>query len=228
VCEIWDLFTQLGMPRKKPFADVYTQVSREQWEAFARWDREHNKSRVVRPWKAIEHSQLGRVEVGGLDPRVGISNPPYEQLEKICETQWLAFARVAAMAPALSVSTSVSAAAQDGVSVVTVRVANDGYLPTYVLDSAKALNHAAAPWIEIATQGVTLVDATRRRLEIGHLEGYGRGLYAHSFFWLRSKGSVSERTLNLAVRGQGSVTLRVGCHRTGFLTHEVTVGAPQA
>lgn len=221
VCEIWDIFAQLKMPRKKPFTDVYMHVSREQWNAFAVWDRDVNHARVVRPWKRVKHPQLGDVEVGGLDPRVGISNPPYEFLEDVCNRQWLAFARVAAMGPDLRVTCTQRCHGE--VTRVHVQVVNHGYLPSYVLSSAKSLNHSAAPWLEVEAEGCALLDPAQKRIEFGHLEGYGRGLHAHSFFLLRGKGSVSEANAVLAVEGKGTLTLRIGCHRTGFQTHTVQI-----
>ena len=48
--------------------------------ALARWDAEKNSSRLFRPFVPAVHPQLGEVEVGGLDLRVGVSNPPFEKL----------------------------------------------------------------------------------------------------------------------------------------------------
>jgi hypothetical protein len=221
VCELWDLFVQLEMPRKKPFSDVYEHFSRVQWENFARWDKDKNQSRVVRPWKRVQHPQLGPVDVGGLDPRVGISNPPHEHIADMCEKQWLAFARVAAMVPDVRVKSELSRVGE--ITTVTVRVTNHGYLPTYVLNSAKELNHAAPLWLEAEVQGCTLLDPSQKRVELGHLEGYGRGLNAHSVFLMRGKGSVSDAHVRISVRGKGTLALRVGCHRTGFQTHTVAI-----
>jgi hypothetical protein len=79
VCELWDLFQQLGIARKKPFVDHYSRFVREDYVTLARWDHAHNASRIVRPWHPFVHPQLGPVEIGGLDPRVGIWNPPYDR-----------------------------------------------------------------------------------------------------------------------------------------------------
>src|SRR6188768_411545 len=99
VIELWDLFTQIGMERKTPFVDVYTRLDRKDLVALAKWDKDNNKGRVFGKWKKVKHPQLGEVEVGGIDLRVGVSNPPYEMLAKICEQQSDAFLRVAALVP---------------------------------------------------------------------------------------------------------------------------------
>ena len=41
VVELWDLFKQLGIERKKPFVDHYAQLERKDFLALAKLDREH-------------------------------------------------------------------------------------------------------------------------------------------------------------------------------------------
>ena len=38
VIELWDLFTQIGVERKKPFVDVYSRLERKDYVALAKWD----------------------------------------------------------------------------------------------------------------------------------------------------------------------------------------------
>ena len=95
VVELWDLFKQLGIERKKPFVDHYSKFGRPEMRAMAAFDRQHNAGRIFGSWKKAKHAQLGDVELGGFDPRVGIWNPPYERLPETCATQSAAFLRVA-------------------------------------------------------------------------------------------------------------------------------------
>ena len=99
VVELWDLFKQLGIERKKPFVDHYMKFTRKDMRALAEFDRQHNAGRVFGSWKKVNHPQLGEVEVNGFDPRVGIWNPPYERLAETCQAQSAAFLRVAAPEP---------------------------------------------------------------------------------------------------------------------------------
>ena len=113
VCELWDLFARIGAKRPKRFVEHYTHLTLEDLRNLGRWDRDHNQSRVVRPWVPVEHSQLGAVEVGGIDPRVGMWNPPYELLPEICRSQAAMYLRVAALAPRLAMSGSTTATSGD-------------------------------------------------------------------------------------------------------------------
>jgi hypothetical protein len=220
VVELWDLFAQLGIKRKKPFVDHYAQMTRDDMIRLGKWDTEHNRSRIVRPWRSVLHPQLGEVEVGGLDARVGISNPPYEQLEKMCAQHAAHALRVIALAPAVVVESASSQSIGEGLHRIDLTVANHGYLPTYVLSSAKKL-----PWSEPlhvdaeARDGATLVTDSEKHRELGHLDGWGRGLHDEdsAIFFQRSRGTTGKKTLRWVVRGTGRVHFRIGSCRTGFI-----------
>jgi len=225
VCELWDLFHQLGMERKKPFVDHYTHFTRDDLLRLAKWDREHNAGRVLVPWKPFVHPQLGEVEVGGIDPRVGLSNPPYEKLGEVCEKQSSAFLRVASLAPNVVVASVEQKPLSGELRRVSITVENRGYLPTYVLASAKKLSWNEPLHVDVKTDGCALATPSEAHREIGHLDGWGRGLFddTSSLFFQRSRGSTGRKTMHWVVSGHGVVTLRIGSCRTGFFTHRIDV-----
>lgn len=227
VCELWDLFAQAGIPRKKPYILHYTNISRDEFHQIARWDRDHNQGRIVRPWRPFRHPQLGDVEIGGRNARVGIQNPPYERIAEVCTKQASAILQVTGIAPDV-VLCDPQITAIDGNSFrVEITVENRGYLPSYVLASAKSL-----PWNHplyadaIPHDGLTLaLGETDARREVGHLDGWGRGMDA-SLGWLvqqYGKGSVSRRRLAWVVSGRGTLTIRAGGCRTGLIEQKITV-----
>jgi hypothetical protein len=224
VCELWDLFRRLEMPRPRRFVDHYARFDRAALHRLARWDAEHNRSRVIRPWVPVEHPQLGSVEVGGMDIRFGVRNPPPELLAEICERHSAAFLRVAAMAPRPWASALEVSPLAAGLWSLELRVENRGYLATHVVPSARA--HA---WNEplkarVRVDGeVQLVDEADGARELGHLEGWGRGQGTSlgSPGFPRGSGSVSARRLRWVARGEGRVTVRVGSCRVGWLERSV-------
>ena len=227
VVELWDLFARIGMPKKKRFVLAYSELGRPEMIALGKWDAEHNASRVVRPWRSFEHPQLGTVELGGVDPRVGLWNPPYELLAEVCENQSRAFARVAALAPKLAIETRVESVDGD-TSRVTVTVHNTGYLPSYVLSSAKVVEHAEPVRLEtIASEtSVNLLEPGDALRTAGHLDGWGRGLHDGSgaLYFQRSRGNTGTATVTYWVRGRGTLALRVGSCRVGHTDVSVTIG----
>jgi len=225
VCELWDLFKQLGIARKKPFVDHYAQLTRDDLLALARWDETHNAGRIIRRWRSATHPQLGAVEIGGVDPRVGIWNPPFDVLGGICVQQAQAFLRVAAMAPALRIARVEASALEGDHTLVTVTVQNDGYLSTAGMPSAKKLPWNEPVSVEFRGEGVDVVGGGARR-ELGHLEGWGRGLYGGaSLFFQRSRGNLGTRVVEQVVRGRGTLRVRVGACRVGWVEASVSVGS---
>ena len=226
VCELWDLFKQLGIARKKPFVDHYSDLTRDDMIALGRWDAEHNAGRILKPWRVFEHPQLGRVEVGGIDPRIGVWNPPPDLLGGVCAQQASAFLRVMAMAPSVEVTRAEVKPLGGDTHQVTVTVENLGYLPTYVLSSSRALPWNEPLYADVRMEGgAALVSPGDAHREVGHLDGWGRGLHGTaSIFYLRSRGSTSSRTLEWVVRGSGELLLRVGGARVGHVEHRVTIG----
>jgi hypothetical protein len=231
VIELWDLFARLGHARKKPFVDHYTHLSREQLVGLARWDAEHNAGRAVRPWRACRHPQLGEVEVGGFDARVGIWNPPYELLDEVCRKNAVAFLKVLSLAPELRLRASAEGLG-DGLWRITATVENLGYLPTYVMGGAKKLEFAEPLVVEAVppdggeSGGAQAVSAGEARREVGQLEGWGRGLFggAHGIGYAHSSGNAGQRTVQLLWRGRGQVRLRAGSCRTGWVETAVELG----
>lgn len=225
VVELWDFFAQLGIARRKPFVEHYAHLTREDLIKLGKWDAEHNASRVVRPWRSVLHPQLGEVEVGGLDTRVGLSNPPYELLPGVCAQHAAHALRVLALAPSVVVESASVHAIDGDLRRVDVTIGNHGYLPTYVLSSAKKL-----PWNEplhadVTCEGCKLVTESEAHREVGHLDGWGRGFADEesSIFFQRSRGTTGKKTMRWVVQGTGTFKLRIGSCRTGFIDKTIEV-----
>ncbi|MCA9654218.1 MAG: peptidase M14 [Myxococcales bacterium] len=223
VCELWDLFRQLDMPRPARFVDHYTLFDREMLHRLARWDAEHNRSRIFRPWVPVRHPQLGSVEVGGMDFRFGVRNPPPERLGELCRRHAAAFLRVMAMAPRPWVSIPLVGRVGADLWEVELRVENHGYLATHVVPSSRHHDWNEPLRAELSLEGPTLLDETDGQRALGHLEGWGRGrqTWFGSPGFFRSSGSVSSRRLRWVLRGSGRVVVRVGSCRVGWQQREL-------
>jgi hypothetical protein len=223
--ELWDLFKQLGIERKKPFVDHYSKFARKDMRALAAFDREHNAGRIFGTWRKVSHPQLGDVEVGGFDPRVGIWNPPLERIDETCRTQSAAFLRVAALVPRIAVEV-VGQQRGEGHTRTELRIANRGYLGSVGLPSAKGVPHAEALRLTFeAGRGVTVLAPTEQVIEIGQLDGWGGGLHGGpSVFSPWTRGNGHERFVTLVTQGTGSLRVKVGSCRVGYREVEVDVG----
>ncbi len=227
-CELWDLFKRLGLGQPARFAEYYVRLSRSEHKALWRWDREHNQGRIFCPWRAITHPQLGPVEVGGVDPRVGIWNPPEDQLPEVCRGQVAVMLRVAAMAPRVRLQCLNRTRLDGDLWRATLQMKNLGYLASHGLASVRDGALGEPPRLEITERDCELISPATRRLPLRHLAGWGRGLYSleSSILSAKSGGSASTQELTLTVRGGGSLHIRLLSPRLGAM--EVVVRAPEA
>ena len=225
VVELWDLFKRLGMERPPKFVQYYERVSRADLVKLAWWDREENNGRSFPAWRTFEHPQLGRVEIGGIDPRVGIWNPPLHELAALCASQSKVLLRVAALAPRLAIEKVDRHPLQGGLTRVEVRVINDGYLGTYGVPSAKKLDFNEPVYATARADGCELVDPGAAHQVLGHLDGWGHGLHTGQNLpaYPGTRGTTHAAWASYLVRGTGTLELRVGSCRAGFVTTRVSV-----
>ena len=225
VCEIWDFFRQVGFEVLRPFIKNYeTYTAREHILQVAKWDRDHNQGRIVGTWRPFSHPQIGEVEIGGYDPLIGVWNPPLERLPEVCDQQSRFFLRTAALAPRVLIHQIETAALGPGLTRVTAVVENLGFLPTFVLGSAKnkpfcdPLRASAEP-----SSGLELV-AGEREQELGQLQGWGGNDRYTSPGLTRSVLEAGRRRLESVVRGSGVLELSVSSARVGEVRAAVEIG----
>jgi hypothetical protein len=225
VIELWDLFRRLGMERPPKFVQYYERVSRHDLVKLAWWDRDENAGRSFPAWKPFEHPQLGRVEIGGFDPRVGIWNPPLHELPPICASQAQVLLRLASMAPRIKVSKIDRQALPGGLVRVDVQVINDGYLGSYGVPSAKKLDFNEPVYATVRTENCELVDPGAAHQILGHLDGWGHGLHTGQNLpaYPGTRGNTHTGWASYLVRGTGALELRVGSCRTGFITARIAL-----
>lgn len=224
VVELWDIFQQLGIERRKPFVEHYSKLTRPQMRKLAAFDRQHNGGRIFKDWRRVQHPQLGTVEVGGFDPRVGIWNPPYERLAETCAGQSAAFLRVAALLPRLSLSVVEQQPVEGGLTRLKLRVANHGYLPSYGVPSAKDLPHCEPLRLRAHGEGLRVLTPAEAVVEIGHLAGWGGGLYGSSnAFSPWTSGNRHERVVTLLVAGKGRLQVSLASCRAGTLALDIDI-----
>ena len=213
VCELWDFFEQIGITHEKRFVDRYSRFDDDALVRFFEWDRDHNQGRCHRPWKEVVHPQLGLVEVGGLDPRFGIWNPPEDRLAEICRGQVAMFLRAAAMAPRVHVEVEHRELGE-GLSELLVTVENRGYLGTAVVPGQGDLPINAPLTVALQTDGEI---HGAPRVTLPHLDGYGRGLESgHGApYILRTRGTTARRVTRFVIRGGTTATVRLTGGRVG-------------
>jgi hypothetical protein len=213
------------MTRPPKFVQYYDRVSREDLVKLAWWDRDENDGRSFPPWRPFEHPQLGPVEIGGIDPRVGIWNPPLHELAAMCAAQTHAFLHVAALAPRLRVAGVQRHPLPGGLTRIEVAIQNDGYLGSYGLPSAKKLDFNEPVYATARPDGCALVDPGSAHQVLGHLDGWGHGLHtgANLPAYPGTRGTTNTAWASYLVRGTGALDVKIGSCRAGFVTTRIAV-----
>ena len=145
-----------------------------------RFNDEELGGRYFSDWTAVDHPQLGAVEVGGWHSKFWGQNPPPEFLQAETEQQlpWILY--LAEQSPLLAMSDPVVTPLDDGAFRVEVTVTNTGFLPTSVTDRG-AVGRARpdggvdrqvvrAPAVTLTHPGLDIVEGTARA-KIPHLAG---------------------------------------------------------
>jgi hypothetical protein len=201
-------------------------VTRADLVKLAWWDRDENNGRCFPAWRPFDHPQLGRVELGGVDPRVGIWNPPLHELPALCLSQAQVFLRVAALAPRIRLGRVMRDPVGAGMTRVDIEVVNDGYLGSYGLPSARKLDFNEPVYAMAKTSdSCALVDPGSAHQTLGHLDGWGHGLHtgANLPAYPGTRGSTNAAWASYLVRGTGTLKLTVGACRVGFVTASIEI-----
>ena len=223
--ELWDLYARLGMARPPKFVQYTERMTRQDLVKLAWWDRDENDGRVFPKWRPFVHPQLGPVELGGIDPRIGVWNPPPHELPNVCAGQVHVFLRVAAMAPRLRIAKLERTPLGGGVTRVELHIVNDGYLGTYGVPSARPLDFNEPVYATCQPHRCELVDPGAAHQILGHLDGWGHGLHtgANLPAYPGTRGTTNAAWATYLVRGTGVLDVRVGAARVGFVGARVEV-----
>jgi len=218
VCEIWDLFKRLDV-EKKPMILSYESFTSEVCEKFYDWDQKENQGRSFVDWKAFDHPQLGEIEIGGMDTRFGLWNPPPEELPKIAVQQVQFLERLASLAPSLEIEVASRKEKTDDLVEVETVVRNTGYLPTSILASAKKLSINEEIVVTLELSKDLRLESGDITQHVGDLAGWGRGKSAWSNLsaFAGSEANTYEKQCRWVFGGTGQARITAGNRRVGFV-----------
>lgn len=224
VCELWDFFKQVGFEVKRPFIKNYEErTKRADILKMAEWDRDHNQGRIVGKWRPFNHPQLGEIELGGYDPLIGVWNPPFDRLHELCEAQSRFFLRVSALAPKIVFSRTTVEPLGGGLHRIEAVVENHGYLPSFILGSAKSRSFSDPMRLQLQLDpGLELVTG-ESNLQLGHMMGWGGNDRSTTPMLARSTVEHSKRRAVWVVRGAGNATATVANARVGRVSVSISI-----
>lgn len=173
--ELWDLAGRAGVPRrdlKQRLTLSEEQAEEDDLMVMAYIDKEL-AGEGFHQWTEFRHPQLGRVELGGLNPKFMRQNPPVKLLEQECHKNCLFSVMLAQTTPLIGLEKVHCGKAAEGEYEFTCAVKNSGYLPTSASQQAQAVRVVKPVKVKLELgKGVSLV-AGKTYEELPHLPGWG-------------------------------------------------------
>jgi hypothetical protein len=126
------------------------------------------------------------------------------------------------MTPRLRIARTDRFPLPGGLVRVEVQVINEGYLGSYGPPSAKTLDFNEPLYAQATGE---LVDPGTAHQILGHLDGWGHGLHtgANLPCYPGTRGTTGAAWATYLVKGGGTLDVRIGCARTGFVTARIEV-----
>lgn len=197
--ECWDLDPRVGLtPVFPPKADETWAEQEDVAQKYVKWidenlDGEEHEN-AIKPWTPFQHPQLGEVEIGGIDYKHVVQNPPIKFLVQELEKHTRFMLRYIHTLPQISfhkvcvtdLGTAKEAEGSEAAHLyqLDAQVMNTGYLATYVFKEGLKLKDLKPLTIEITGNGACdeAADAKsvpgvcfiqgKAKTNIGHLEGF--------------------------------------------------------
>jgi hypothetical protein len=194
------------------FVDYDKDGRHDEWEVL-RWNDENRAGRGdFMDWTGFDHPTLGRVEIGGFNPKFYGQNPPPDLLETWARNEALFNLYLAQQLPQVRiVSATAKPSGTAGVFDVQVSVTNDGKMPT-ALEIAKRVKIVRPDTCTITLgKGQALAPAAKgepaQRTDV-------------EIDWLKPGET---KRVDWRVSGEGALKVSVGSTRGGTDSREVVL-----
>lgn len=222
--ELWGLAHRAGLSGEE-FLDFEERRTEEDDRLILRLFDEEAGGRGVTPWRSFEHPQLGAVELGGLEVKFGLLNPPGPLLERELERAVPFTIGAMGTAPRLHVIDSGTEAVAAGVHRVWLNIGNAGFLPTYGSERSRMTGPGGSLTAEISLPdgAVLLPVSAGATQQLEHLAGrvsQYTGFHLSGRYPNLSRGHVE--WIVLAPEG-GLVNVTFRAEKAGTLQTTVTI-----
>lgn len=170
--ELWDLLGRAGM-KDLTYAKMMKMTPAEQEEMqlkLLKWNDDVMDGDCFIAWHEFDHPQLGKVEIGGWNPKFGRQNPPTRLLREECHKNMLFSLSFAASTPSLAVHELTAEKISEGIYKISGCVENTGFMPTSGTLQAVTTKMAATVKVTLCGGEVMQGDA---EIDLGHLKGHG-------------------------------------------------------
>lgn len=222
--ELWDMLKRAGVEEKWPPIPKDDKIKAADYQKMIDWCQE-NAPEAFKPWTVCQHPQLGEVEIGGLDTKFALQNPPTKFLLQEVEKTTRFCLRMAHTLPQLTFDNIKVEKVGDNTYQIDVYVANKGYLPTYLTDETKKMNIESPVKVELSSSMATICsDAV---INLGSLEGFS-GIatgyfYDNSINTFNHSPLMKKATYYVTGKTGDQILVKAYCNKAGTIIQDITL-----
>ena len=219
--ECWDLEPRAGIKVSfPPKEDTTDEEQEDEALKYVQWiDRELDGEGCM-PWTPFQHPQLGEVEIGGIDYKYVVQNPPIKFLKQELEKHTRFMLRQVKTLPRVQFDDIRIENLASDVYKVDIVLGNHGYLSTYILK--EALKFKSLKPLTVTLEGAEIIEGKAKQ-DIGHLEGFsGIGGYNSGLGASTHHKEPCQKRLTWIIRAEKGATLKWTCEggRMGHIEAE--------
>ncbi|NCN42245.1 hypothetical protein GW916_13460 [bacterium] len=233
--EIWHMAKAAGIEidKKKAMDWLFNETNEGVFIKIFKWIDTHlANTGAITDWKEFDHPELGKVEIGGIDPLFTVSNPPPQFLEKEMEKNVEYTLRMIESGPRVLVEDvkveKVGESDGQPISQIEVTLNNTGFISTLGAQVAAPLKVVPPPRVKCTpSEAVSLIEG-EADFEMDHLVGRSDEEFVRNPLWaqvgLFPTTNRNTKKLVWIVKGKGSLKVSVDLARGG--KKEVLVEIP--
>lgn len=226
-CECWDIDARVGSPLSFPPKPVEKTDVFSETRALnvCKWLDRNTGGVGYRRWEKFDHPQLGEVELGGLDFKFVIQNPPTKFLFEEVEKHVRFMLKAIKTLPRIIFENASAEKIDETTYKVTARITNVGFLPTYGTKAALDLKRAGE--LKVRLEGDIQIKAGGSVQSIGNLIGFS-GLptaYARAYIETQPHPPFTKEVYWI-VSGKAGSKVGITCQgpKAGRIQTSVTLG----
>lgn len=219
--EIWNLpkhagargYAEYGV--RKLMELTYEQEAEDDRKIYE-WVSKEVPEDGVFPWAPFDHPDFGTVEIGGLNPKFVVQNPPINFLGEECAHVSGFLTRLGLSTPRLVLSHVEAAPLGDQLYRVTAEVTNAGFLPTSSTEKGQDL---LLEGLRCHLLGDLEIVSGKTPTDLGQLDGY-----AVQDSWAPPHSQRAHAEWTVRVMGRKEIEVMVEGPRSGRVSKTLVVG----
>lgn len=222
--EIWHIAKAAGIEIEDHVRWFFDSGAEDETLKILQWcEKNLDAGSFFEDWKKFQHPQLGEVEIGGWKPHYTWNNPPHKFLPKEVESNANFVLSCAYSNPRVKIKEAKTEKLEGELKKISIKIHNDGYLPTYGSQHSLAAGITKAPRLRLELDENLELISGESDFETQHLAGRASLNWYKNLviYHLTQSGPANhyESNFEWVVKGKGSAKIEIEFEKAGKLRH---------